>query len=52
MGRPTRDDVVGTFEWTYNAGGQVATASNSVGVYLFAYDDAGRDIQVSQPFGV
>jgi RHS repeat-associated protein len=46
------DAVVDTFEWTYNAQGLVETASNDAGSYEYAYDDAGRVIHVSQPFGV
>ena len=44
--------VVDTLTWSYNADGTVASAGNDNGTYTFTYDDQGRVIGVTEPFGV
>ena len=51
-GATTSTTVVDTLFWTYNADGTVATAGNNNGTYTYTYDDQGRVIGVTEPFGV
>jgi RHS repeat-associated protein len=41
-----------TLQYSYDAAGNLLTASNGFGAYSFSYDDAGRLVSQTDPFGL